>query len=144
MRVLIDTNILIGREDPKVIDKNLQELLLLLHDNNSKIMIHPASIEDINNDKDENRKKIILSKLKTYPHLESPPDYTNDHEFIAKIASKSPTCIRITKKIALGASMEGFGNMFICEPELMQGVIYTGETNEGMSAFLEKREPKFK
>jgi enoyl-CoA hydratase/carnithine racemase len=66
------------------------------------------------------------------------------HEFIAKIASKSPTCIRITKKIALGASMEGFGNMFICEPELMQGVIYTGETNEGMSAFLEKREPKFK
>ena len=66
------------------------------------------------------------------------------HEFIAKIASRSPTCIRITKKIALGASMEGFGNMFICEPELMQGVIYTGETNEGMSAFLEKRQPKFK
>ena len=66
------------------------------------------------------------------------------HDFIAKIASRSPTCIRITKKIALGASMEGFGNMFICEPELMQGVIFTGETNEGMSAFLEKREPKFK
>jgi enoyl-CoA hydratase/carnithine racemase len=66
------------------------------------------------------------------------------HEFIAKIASRSPTCIRITKKIALGASMEGFGNMFICEPELMQGVVYTGETNEGMSAFLDKRQPKFK
>ena len=66
------------------------------------------------------------------------------HEFIAKIASRSPTCIRLTKKSALGASMEGFGNMFICEPELMQGVIFTGETNEGMSAFLEKREPKFK
>jgi len=65
------------------------------------------------------------------------------HEFVAKIASKSPTCIRITKKIALGASMEGFGNMFVCEPELMQGVIFTGETREGMSAFLEKRKPGF-
>jgi enoyl-CoA hydratase/carnithine racemase len=66
------------------------------------------------------------------------------HEFIEKIASKSPTCIRLTKKIALGASMEGFGNMFICEPELMQEVVYTGETNEGIEAFLQKRAPKFR
>jgi enoyl-CoA hydratase/carnithine racemase len=65
-------------------------------------------------------------------------------EFIAKIASKSPTCIRLTKKIALGASMEGFGNMFICEPELMQEVVYTGETQEGIEAFIEKRSPNFK
>ncbi len=63
--------------------------------------------------------------------------------FVAKIASKSPVCVRITKKIALGASMEGFGNMFVCEPELMQGVVYTGETREGISAFLEKRAPKY-
>lgn len=63
--------------------------------------------------------------------------------FIAKIASKSPTCVRITKKIALGASMEGFGNTFVCEPELMQEVISTGETREGIEAFLEKRTPKF-
>lgn len=65
------------------------------------------------------------------------------HEFIAKIASRSPTCIRITKKIALGASMEGLGNMFICEPELMQEVVYTGETKEGIEAFFQKRPPKF-
>jgi enoyl-CoA hydratase/carnithine racemase len=64
-------------------------------------------------------------------------------EFIAKIASKSPTCIRITKKIALGASMEGFGNMFVCEPELMQEVVYTGETLEGIKAFMQKRSPDF-
>ena len=65
------------------------------------------------------------------------------HELIAKIASKSPNCIRITKKIALGASMEGFGNMFICEPELMQGVAYSGDTKEGIEAFIQKRDPKF-
>ena len=36
-----------------------------------------------------------------------------------------------------------FGNTFVCEPELMQEVIYTGETREGIEAFLEKRAPKF-
>jgi len=64
-------------------------------------------------------------------------------EFIGKIASKSPTCIRITKKIALGAAMEGFGNMFISEPELMQIVAQNGETEEGINAFLQKRPPNF-
>jgi enoyl-CoA hydratase len=63
--------------------------------------------------------------------------------FVEKIASKSPTSIRITKKIAMGASMEGFGNMFLCEPELMQGLVYTGETEEGIEAFLAKRSPEF-
>lgn len=57
------------------------------------------------------------------------------HAFIAKIASRSPTAVRITKKIALGASMQGFGNMFICEPELMQGITPTGETEEGIKAW---------
>ena len=65
-------------------------------------------------------------------------------QFIKKIASKSPTSIRITKKIVQGASMIGFGNMLSCEPELMQGLVYTGETNEGISAFLERKPPKYR
>jgi enoyl-CoA hydratase/carnithine racemase len=64
-------------------------------------------------------------------------------EFVAKLASRSPTAVRLTKKIALGASMQGFGNMFVCEPELMQGLAYTGETEEGIKAFLEKRRPNY-
>ena len=66
------------------------------------------------------------------------------HEFLEKLAGRSPTCVRLTKKIALGASMEGFGNTFVVEPELMQILAYSGETVEGVSAFLEKRPPKFK
>ncbi len=65
------------------------------------------------------------------------------NEFIAKIASRSPTSIRITKKIAKGASMEGFGNMFMCEPELIQILAHNGEAEEGIQAFLEKRPPRF-
>ena len=43
--------------------------------------------------------------------------------------------------VALGASMEGFGNMFVCEPELMQEVVYTGETREGIEDFLTMMHP---
>jgi enoyl-CoA hydratase/carnithine racemase len=63
-------------------------------------------------------------------------------EFVGKIASRSPTAVRLTKKIALGASMQGFGNTFVCEPELMQGLTFTGETEEGIRAFVEKRPPR--
>ena len=65
-------------------------------------------------------------------------------EFIAKISSRGPTAVRITKKIALGASMPGFGNMFVCEPELMPGMMSSGETEEGIEAFSTKRKPRFK
>ena len=62
--------------------------------------------------------------------------------FIAKIASKSPTSIRLTKKIVQGASMLGFGDMLVCEPELMQGLAHTGETHKGISAFMDKKLPE--
>lgn len=70
MRVLLDTNILIGREDNKIIDQNLQILLRILNKLKINIVLHPKSIEDIKRDKDTKRKKILLSKFKTYNHLE--------------------------------------------------------------------------
>ena len=62
--------------------------------------------------------------------------------FIAKITTKRPTSIRLTQKIAQGASMLGFGDMLACEPELMQGLAHTGETHKGISAFMEKKLPE--
>jgi enoyl-CoA hydratase/carnithine racemase len=67
---------------------------------------------------------------------------TATHEFIGKIMSKSPDCIRITKKIALGASMEGFGNMFVGEPEFIPGLVYSGQIQDGVGAFLKKKKPR--
>jgi enoyl-CoA hydratase/carnithine racemase len=66
------------------------------------------------------------------------------HEFIAKIASKSPTSIRITKKIAIGCSLREFGNTFMIEPEMMQILALSGETVEGVEAFFQKRPARFK
>ncbi len=73
MRVLLDTNILISREDDATIEPALQELLQLLNKLNANILVHPASEQDLNNDKNSERREKILSKIRTYNRLESPP-----------------------------------------------------------------------
>ncbi len=87
MRVLLDTNIFIHREDPKEVPENLQELLRLLSSPASQLIIHPASVTDIERDSDEERKKVILSKIKTYTSLKSPPEYVDDDRFIQVIGT---------------------------------------------------------
>ena len=47
MRILLDTNIIIEREDNKIINKDLQLLMRILNQLNVTIVIHPKSIEDI-------------------------------------------------------------------------------------------------
>ena len=73
MKIIFDTNILIHIEDPKVLSQNLQDLLNILRRHGHQIFIHPASLKDINNDQNVQRKTIILSKLKGYPLIELPP-----------------------------------------------------------------------
>lgn len=78
MRILIDTNIFIYREDDRVLSSNLQNVLKTLNNLNVEILLHPKSIEEIKRDRNEDRKKVMLSKIHTYPLLESPPD-SNKH-----------------------------------------------------------------
>ena len=59
MRILIDTNIVIYREDNKIISDNLQKLNGFLNKSEYKIIVHPASITEIKGDKDE--KSSVLS-----------------------------------------------------------------------------------
>ncbi len=49
MRILLDTNIIIHREDQKEISGELQKLLQILNRENYNLFVHPACIEDINN-----------------------------------------------------------------------------------------------
>lgn len=78
MKIIFDTNILIHIEDPKELSPNLQELLNIIRKYGHQIFIHPASLKDINNDKDVQRRRIIISKLKGYPLIELPPRPTDD------------------------------------------------------------------
>jgi len=85
MRILFDTNIFIHREDDKVISNNLQSLLRTLSRMKTEILIHPLSINELKRDKDEERKKIIISKVQSYCQLECPPDPRKDTEFKDKV-----------------------------------------------------------
>jgi len=82
MRVLIDTNIFIRREDYSIIPETLQDLMRILQRPDVQILTHKLSIEDIKKDKNRERKEIILSKLKTYPAIDRPPDPKSDKQFL--------------------------------------------------------------
>lgn len=78
MRILIDTNILIHLEDNKVINENFAQFYRLAISNNCKIVYHPLAIpNDLNRDKDVDRKRITKSKLQKYEKL---TDYSNPDE----------------------------------------------------------------
>ena len=66
MRILIDTNIFIYRENDHILPNDLQILLNVLNQLEIKLLIHPDSIKEIMRDLNEERKNIALSKLNTY------------------------------------------------------------------------------
>lgn len=73
MNILIDTNIFIYFEDFKVLDQSYTDLYQICSKFNHDLFLHPASLEDIAKDKNEERKDISLSKLSKYNILEKPP-----------------------------------------------------------------------
>ncbi|MCK4319454.1 EVE domain-containing protein [Candidatus Micrarchaeota archaeon] len=85
MRVIFDTNILIDVEDHKELNPTLAELLTLLEEHEHTILVHPASMVDLEKDKNTIRKKIVLSKIKGYPILKSAP--TPNLEFLKNIGN---------------------------------------------------------
>lgn len=78
MRFLIDTNILIHLEDNKIVQSAFSKFYKLAIENQCKILYHPIVLNDLENDKDLERKKIIVSKLAKYSVFESPENPTNE------------------------------------------------------------------
>lgn len=77
MRILLDTNIFIPLEDSSgVLDASLGTFVKLANQNGHQLLVHPASIEDIERDQDRERKSITLSRTEKYPLLEFPPELT--------------------------------------------------------------------
>ena len=78
MNILIDTNVFIQFEDYKIIDNSINELHKLSNLYNFNIFIHPASKEDVNQDKDIKRRNITLSKMQKYSILEKAPSPSDE------------------------------------------------------------------
>jgi predicted nucleic acid-binding protein len=82
MRILIDTNIFIYRENYHIIPSNLQSLLKTLNDLVVQILVHPLSVHEIEKDRNHERREITLSKIKTYSILDNPPSLEVDQQFL--------------------------------------------------------------
>lgn len=72
-KVLIDTNIIIHLEDNKEIDAKYSEMTRICSEYGIHIYIHESSYQDILRDKNEERKKISLSKLEKYERIHKTP-----------------------------------------------------------------------
>lgn len=77
MNILLDTNILIPLEDTgRILDSSFAELRKLSAEQQHCLYIHPMQIEDINRDKNAERRNIVISRLAQYPRIDNPPILT--------------------------------------------------------------------
>ncbi len=75
MRFLLDTNILIPLEDSQLpLEESLANFVRLANQHGHTLIYHPASVEDINEDTDIERRNQTLQRLKQYVCLDSRPD----------------------------------------------------------------------
>lgn len=74
MNILLDTNIIIPLEDTnRVLDSSFAELRKLSTEQQHCLYIHPMQFDDINRDKNQERREIVLSRLRQYSQIENPP-----------------------------------------------------------------------
>lgn len=72
LRFLLDTNILIPLQDSsRVLENSLAAFVRLAQENGHQLMVHPASIEDLNRDTDEERRTRTLQRIRQYPILQN-------------------------------------------------------------------------
>jgi len=75
MRFLLDTNILIPLEDSKrPLEPRLAEFVRLATSHGHTLLYHPASVEDIRQDNDIERRTQTLQRLAQYTHLSARPE----------------------------------------------------------------------
>lgn len=72
MRILLDTNIVIHREAPRIIIEKIGLLFYWFDKLHFTKYIHPATAEEINKLKDEDRRKTFNIKLSSYTVLNAP------------------------------------------------------------------------
>ena len=74
MNILLDTNIIIPLEDTsKILDSSFAEMRRLAAEQQHCLYVHPMQIADINRDKNQERRTIVLSRLNQYSKIDNPP-----------------------------------------------------------------------
>lgn len=86
MRILLDTNILILRENNHIIPVDIAKMMKLINGLDvCSLYIHPLSVNEITKDGNTERRNVNLSKIASYAQLEVFPDYQVDNDFIMAV-----------------------------------------------------------
>jgi GNAT superfamily N-acetyltransferase len=72
-KLLVDTNVVIGLEDPQPVQASLAELARLCSENNVSLFVDGANYDDVARDKDMARREVTLSKLAKFQKLRNVP-----------------------------------------------------------------------
>ena len=79
IKILLDTNLLIYRENHSIINDKVSELTKILYDSNDyKIVVHPMTLDDLSHIKDPLERDIFYSKVKIYSTIVNPPKAPNN------------------------------------------------------------------
>lgn len=118
MNILLDTNIIIPLEDTnRILDSSYAEARKLSAEQQHCLFVHPMQMDDINRDKNQERKKIVLSRLNQYSKIENPPILTNQ-ECVQLGLSESNDNDRVDNNL-LFALYRGAVHMLITNDEII-------------------------
>ena len=95
MRILIDTNIFMYRETDQVLSDDLQNLTRLLSDIQATILVHPSSHQEIEGIREKQLRDVMLSKIRAYSLLESPPIPDTPDDFFTLIEASPGSAITV-------------------------------------------------
>lgn len=85
-KFLIDTNIVIGLEDDRLVEASFAELARKCSKHNIRKFVHGAVYDDVKRDKDESRRAVTLSKLAKFENLQGLPPIP-DSELVARFGT---------------------------------------------------------
>jgi hypothetical protein len=72
-KLLVDTNVIIGLEDPQPVQKSLADLVRIAAQYNVGLFVDGANYDDVSRDQDATRRSVTLSKLEKFQKLRGIP-----------------------------------------------------------------------
>jgi len=76
-KLLIDTNVVIGLEDARLVSGSFAEIVRLCNEHKIDLFIDSATYDDVSRDRDASRRTITLSKLAKFQRLRVIPATTD-------------------------------------------------------------------
>lgn len=81
MKVLIDSNVFIAREESDILSEELRTVLREVKEKYGGPWVHPESVNEVINDPNEERRQEAQSRIESYPKLEYPERPSPNSDF---------------------------------------------------------------